>query len=826
MRLPTRVLPWLLAASGVWALPAVADVAGNSVASAPSEATWGGRLAARDIALDGAGEPTGVWSDGEILWALPGAEGSGAHAYDLATGARQSERDLELGADVPAAALWSDGRTLWAPAGTEARVRAFRLLDGKPRSSGDLHGALMSAGNEAPAGVWSDGVVLYVVDSADAHVHAYYRDGTRLPKREFSLLADDVADGSPWGLWSDGETVLTSWSGEGTLRAYRLADGQRLPDRDIDVGASGNTDPRDLWSDGETLWVVDGADRKLYAHAVPGLSSPTPPLPQAQGPGLGNLGYAETELFQPVSWIDRTNGVPANRTGRLPYGTNIGVMVNGYFVTLFAPDSGRASGGFLVYDVSNPRQLRRVARVFDPRGTTAAFREAHSLGVARIDGGTYIAIQARDGVEFWDFSDMDDIRRASRLPLPGISGGDYTGVWQLTWQAPYVYAAVTGKGLFVIDANDPKVPFVARRPDGPNPVPPSELGGFRVGPVFAMGNQLVLSGMDTWDGWSSLDISDPLNPVLMDKVADATFFYALCFDGRRVYANGLTIYDLSDPASFVRVSANKVRRREEYCATQDSFVFQGGSLDFEKTDVSDVDNHRTIGKGKLLRTGQNGQVTPLGNLVFVGDDKGHGSGFVVHDRQPDTTPPTVLAVSPRDGATGQAVTSRIGVAFSDSVLLESANPDTVRLLGEDGEAVEGAYSVQFGIVNFAPASRLEPGSRYTIDVPAGDVRDSAGNALAEAFQSTFETAELGDERLKALAPGTFEPGFVGQEVAFSVAESAEDGGMYTWKFGDGTVSEASTERTATHTYDAPGHYTVVLEVAAGGTTRYHSFVRR
>ena len=831
-------MPLLLVAAGMWASPSTAGVAEVAVGSAPRpysvsgeggtvtpvpETTWGERLADREVAVDGAAEPTGIWSDGETLWVVPDGEGSGAHAYELATGVRQSERDLQFGQDVPAAALWSDGRTLWASARAAGRVRAFRLLDGNRRSHGDLAAALTSADNAAPAGVWSDGVTLYVVDHAAAHLHAYYTDGTRQPEREFSLLTGDVADGSPWGLWSDGEVVLTSWLGNGTLRAYRLADGQRLPAYDIDVGTSGNADPRDLWSDGETLWVADGTARKLYAYAVPGLSTPPAPLPRAQGPGLGNLGYAETEVFEAVSWIDQGNGVPVNTTSGRRYGTNVGAMVNGYFVTLFAPDSGRASGGFLVYDVSDPRHLRRVARFFDPKFTTNAFREAHSLGIARIDGATYVATQARDGVEFWDFSDVDDIRRVSRLSLPGIRGGDYTGVWQLTWQAPVVYVAVAGKGLFIVDAGDPSVPFVAARTAGPNPVPPSELGGSRVGPVFAMGNHLVLSGMDTTGGWASLDISDPVNPVLMDKVADGSYFYSICFDGRRVYANGLTIYDLSDPAAFVRVSAKGTRRREEYCATQDGFVFQGGGLDFEKTDVSDGDNHRTVGRGSLLRAGQNGHVTPLGNVVFVGDDKGHGSGFIPHAAAPDTTPPAVLAVSPRDGATGQAVTSRIGVAFSDAVLLESANADTLRLVAEDGAVVEGVYSVQSGIVNFAPAQGLRAGARYTIDVPAGGVRDSAGNALAEAFQATFETAAAADGRLDGVAPETLEAGVVGAEEVFTAL--AADGATYVWKFGDGTVSAASAERTATHTYAAPGHYTVVLEVTAGGTTRYHSFVK-
>ena len=50
--------------------------------------------------------------------------------------------------------------------------------------------------------------------------------------------------------------------------------GARLPDRDIELGGDGFEYWTGLWSDGETLWVVDASDRKLYAYAVPGLRRP------------------------------------------------------------------------------------------------------------------------------------------------------------------------------------------------------------------------------------------------------------------------------------------------------------------------------------------------------------------------------------------------------------------------------------------------------------------------------------------------------------------------------------------------------------------------
>ena len=234
---------------------------------------WGTHLPERDIALGGDGESTGLWSDGAVLWALADWDGGAAQAYELATGARLRSRDLRLDDGFSQTALFSDGATLWAPS-FYGGARAYALADGARLAERDLDESLSAAGNERPSGLWSDGSTRYVANLDDARLYAYAADGTRREDREFGFRTDDVQGGWPWGLWSDGETLFTSWHGRGRVLAYRLADGARLPERDIDTGAAGNDDPRDVWSDGATLWVADGADRKLYAYAAPGLRQP------------------------------------------------------------------------------------------------------------------------------------------------------------------------------------------------------------------------------------------------------------------------------------------------------------------------------------------------------------------------------------------------------------------------------------------------------------------------------------------------------------------------------------------------------------------------
>ncbi len=68
----------------------------------------------------------------------------------------------------------------------------------------------------------------------------------------------------PSGIWSDGETVWVADLADARLYAYRREDGERQPDNDIATEPS----PMGLWSDSETLWVAQhGGGLKAYRLA-------------------------------------------------------------------------------------------------------------------------------------------------------------------------------------------------------------------------------------------------------------------------------------------------------------------------------------------------------------------------------------------------------------------------------------------------------------------------------------------------------------------------------------------------------------------------------
>ena len=67
----------------------------------------------------------------------------------------------------------------------------------------------------------------------------------------------------PSGIWSDGETAWVADLDDARLYAYQRTDGERQPGKDIATEPA----PMGLWSDGETLWVA-GLGGGLRAHRL------------------------------------------------------------------------------------------------------------------------------------------------------------------------------------------------------------------------------------------------------------------------------------------------------------------------------------------------------------------------------------------------------------------------------------------------------------------------------------------------------------------------------------------------------------------------------
>ena len=456
--------------------------------------------------------------------------------------------------------------------------------------------------------------------------------------------------------------------------------------------------------------------------------SATPAL-AAPGPGIGNVDCTAAEQFKPLAFIENTQGGPA--------GSNVVIMTGGYLMLNFAYDSGGPPGILAFFDVSNPRQPRSVRRI--DTADTRQFRESHSFPVALIGGKHYVAIQTIRGIQFWDVTDVETAAKVGNIDLPGVNAGDYENVaWQTSWQGRYLFVSGGNLGVFVVDAANPAQPRLVKT------VATGATGGFRVGPLYAVGDYLIYSNMDQTGALGILDISRADAPTLLSTRTVPLRMYSFFVAGDRIYGAGrdgdFTIHSWADPTNIREVKIARIEQDSLYVATLDQFVFSGRQNNFVKIDVSAETNPRVIGEGTLNRaTPDHGQVTPMGNLLYVGNDHGTGSAIFCHQTGRDVTPPSILKVYPADGATFQPTTSRISIAFSDFIDMLSVSSSTIAIRPAGGSPLSGIYNHLFNTLSFGPDQPLAANTTYEIVIRAGGVKDVMGNAVGSERIVRFST---------------------------------------------------------------------------------------
>ncbi len=410
------------------------------------------------------------------------------------------------------------------------------------------------------------------------------------------------------------------------------------------------------------------------------------------------------------------------------------------------------------------------------------------------------------------------------LTINGINYGDNTrAIWGVYWQGDYIYVGGTNTGLHIVDASNPAQLRVVRR------VPTAEFGGISAGPLYAIGNLLVITTPKGSAGIATLDISDPLEPVLLDVVTSGVQSYIGGFYGANAYLlTPLRTYDVTSDPTNIRLLGQAGIPNSEYMSFGDGYLFLGGVRQsiggkngIYKIDISNPSQAPVIGHipGRNNRLIDDQFSVPIGNLVVVGDDEVKAGSFLaVHAAQPDTKAPKVLYVNPRNGAVAQPVTSRIGLSFSDQIELTSVNASTLIVRSLNGDAISGTWSISHTVLNFWPDQPLQEGTTYEIVVPAGGISDVVGNGMASTFCSQFTTfgtqtapqpLPQPDPQPLVCAMTPLQPSEVGSGVQFHADFLSFPGAQYFWDFGDG---EQGQGRSATHAYRLPGRYSVQLTV--------------
>jgi hypothetical protein len=452
---------------------------------------------------------------------------------------------------------------------------------------------------------------------------------------------------------------------------------------------------------------------------------------------LGNIAYQPSEIGVPLASFNE-----ASFTGP-PGGSNTVLMLRDYMIVMGSHDSGVPDGPLHVFDVSNPKQPMLMKRYTSPE--TAKLRELHAMPVAVIDGRDVLAFPTVTGLQFFDFTDPLNPEPLGAVALEGVNGGDYdNAAWMCSWAWPYVYVGGTGNGVYVVDATDPSAPTLVTR------IETGEAGGFRIGPTYAAGNYIIVSGMDASPTQVAvLDAGDPENPFLLAQGSAPASMYSTVVIGDHIYGSGE-----GGNYSFLKWSADAVEPigsalklgsdKGGYCTYQDSFIFCGQSSEgFRKIDVSDETAPKQVSQANIDVAGADSDfATVLGNLVYLGNDHGSGAALFAHDMAPDATPPKFLKAYPENGALMQPLTSRITLFFSDELDIATMTAESIIVRPVDGEPLEGVFShSSFNAVSFGAKAALLEDTTYEVVILKDGLKDLAQNPIGEETVTRFSTGD-------------------------------------------------------------------------------------
>lgn len=97
--------------------------------------------------------------------------------------------------------------------------------------------------------------------------------------------------------------------------------------------------------------------------------------------------------------------------------------------------------------------------------------------------------------------------------------------------------------------------------------------------------------------------------------------------------------------------------------------------------------------------------------------------------------------NPRQGATGQPLSTRVGFTFSGNVDFGSVGAESFIVRPAGGGPLAGKYSAMVGasVVNFTPDAPLQANTTYEALLVAGGIKDWAGNRVPRDTVIHFST---------------------------------------------------------------------------------------
>lgn len=210
--------------------------------------------------------------------------------------------------------------------------------------------------------------------------------------------------------------------------------------------------------------------------------------------------------------------------------------------------------------------------------------------------------------------------------------------------------------------------------------------------------------------------------------------------------------------------------------------------------------------------------------VTVVDAQGAAaSDFSAADFTIDSTPPTVTAFNPPDGATNVNTATQVRIAFSEPMNTASAEQAFSLRRLDTGAYITGSITWSGNDLIFTPSSALAGGVVYRAQVNStAKDRSDPGNSLGSVSQASFTTVDLTPPTIAAVSasPSPQEAGGA-VNISASVSDNGMVAGVWVEVSGPGgaflgnssaSYDPASGRYFHAATYTAPGTYG--FEIAA------------
>ena len=187
--------------------------------------------------LDAAGNdsPRGIWTDGTTMWCADADRT--VYAYNVNTKIRDTSKEFTLDSNNSSPqGIWGSTinniQTLFVIDSSDYDIYVYNMSNGNRIESMEFLN-LHNSGNDQPKGLWSDGVYLWIVDSSDDKLYCYdlYKK-TRVPQYDFEHLRANAggphgtgnSDGnsSPYDCWSDGKVMYVIDTSDDAVYGYAL----------------------------------------------------------------------------------------------------------------------------------------------------------------------------------------------------------------------------------------------------------------------------------------------------------------------------------------------------------------------------------------------------------------------------------------------------------------------------------------------------------------------------------------------------------------------------------------------------------------------------